>query len=357
MDPMLKAAGAIGSFLPAYTTLAGLGKVAQDGMFFKAKPKPGRGYRKRKRGAQKSGVSTKKKGARSQTMTRTKKSKRYKSVSKVSKLERRVKTLEKQENMSICNRRYIDPSRISVVANQCSYTSLRLGTQGDYKTACDSLPMVDPGTGSVVGVNANGALSNPILIKNAWARVEFRNNWSMPVRLDVYVCKCRNNTNNTPDLSLTNHDDDIQLSGTGNSYQEAATNVVVFPTDLPVFNQKWKIIDHQKSHMQAGDEFQVSWSDKNIKFDPELSEGAATTYIRGDVYLLIRLQGVVAHDKDITANIGYGDGALDIVRHRRYQVQFDGVFNVPQMETQSTLAAMTTPVVQGPQVDETEESG
>jgi hypothetical protein len=323
-----------------------------------SKGPPGRYGSKSKRPRTKRSTAVKENATsgKSRTLTKKKKRRRRENIGNKA-LSRKIKTLERRQKKAHKLSRFLDSAQLLNLNNRCAYDSMNAATSSQIDAVVARLGIVDPATGNYTQLSQDQTRSIHFNVKTIYTKIDIANNHNIPCQVDVYVCKCKVNTNESPETSMINNDEDISMSGaTGTAQNEqAATNVITYPTDYPVFRQKWKIINHEKTMLQAGDSIKVAYNEKNRDHNPELIEAAGTVFIRNDIVYLIRVQGVVCHDKTATANVGLGDGGIDMVMYRKYLLEYDGLGALEDADTLNNLPSVPTPVVFGPRVMEIEE--
>lgn len=249
-------------------------------------------------------------------------------------LKKRVTALERLQSHSTYDYRKIFGTKSSCGVNVCSYTVQSGVTSFTIEQSINALPQVtDANTVANRDATTTAYGSSKLNINNMFVEVTSRNNALNACRLDVYWFICVENTDNDPVVQMAANDADTTTANSN-------TNVLVYPSDIS--NLGWKMIKHEGKFLNPGDEVHSYYSKKHRKYDPSVQDQDGTTYSSGDVIVVFRIMGCVAHDSATSTNVGYSDAACDHVIRRKWKVQWDSEVPFRRIEADSTLGSITT---------------
>lgn len=230
------------------------------------------------------------------------------------KVKKMIRTAD--EDDSVNTYRNLSKGQESANANECYYTHLLLNAKSQLDSATDNTTVQYINAGvpalQVVDLNDHTTVdSAKINFHRTQAISEIRNNWSVPVHMHVYKLFCRESSGTSP---MTRFDTDMKAKG----ITTPLTDVRFYLYDAQqTFKRYWKIYSRSEHLLLPGEEITLSLKrNRPFKYDPT----EANQYIKGITQaLVIRIQGVVAHDSTSTADIGYQAVRYDRITREIYR--------------------------------------
>lgn len=245
------------------------------------------------------------------------------------------------EDDSVNTYRNIASGQISAAANNCAYEDFYLNAQSILDNATNNTTIVYNNAGvpttTVVDLNNTTQVSSgKINFIHTQFLLELRNNWSVPVNLHAFKYFCKDSTGSSLITDLGN-----DLSNKG--ITSGSTDVRCFPWDCNSdFTRHWKMYQHQHHLLMPGEELTIKLSHRAFKYD--IDNDTEDTYLkRITLGLLLRIQGVVAHDTTTHTDVGYQPCRLDFIYRENYKftAELDRNFKFLYPATQSNLPEET----------------
>lgn len=237
--------------------------------------------------------------------------------------------------------------QINNAVNVCAYTEKGSIDSVFIETRIDSLPYINTADSAIVNINLTASgISNDVTIENCYSKLLVKNNWHLPSEVSVYWFQCVDNTSTLPVAYMLADDANFGIT-------DADTNYQIWPSDFPALRKTWKILKVDKAVLNAGDELQSVHLRPRFKYNPETKDALLVTYLKGDVWCVIRTQGVLCHDVTTTTEIGLCETRLDCSLSKRMDVRYSSDAKFTKFETSEfsgTLAAGGETA--GPQVED-----
>lgn len=180
---------------------------------------------------------------------------------------------------------------------------------------------------------SSGTFSKPFLFKSIYTRFTVRNNYVVPVKATVYCCVTKNDTNILPLTAFTNGLTDIGAP--------SSTSPLVYLTDSLEFNRLWKIQSSKTKVLQGGQELVLTYSKKNVSFDPAFLDDHGDDYqaAYGCHVYIIRCEGVVGHTGTLIGNL---PGGVDWYRDTTAVVKYSAGANIKTIKISDNQNAVTS---------------
>lgn len=176
--------------------------------------------------------------------------------------------------------------------NQKQFAQANLINCSKIETALSNLKYYDPTapTTLVTASAASGSFQKEFLVETAHCKFHFRNNYQIPARVCVYICRPKSDTSIGPFSAFT--------SGLTDVGGPSATSPLVYPTDSEQFNDLWTSVKTKKVLLQPGSEFSMTHSAKSFQYDPSYFDSHNLEFIKkyGACAILISVEGVIGHD-------------------------------------------------------------
>lgn len=226
-------------------------------------------------------------------------------------LNRQMKMLKTAHNADTANhthRRIFSGSALSSAQSQF-YHQIVINRPSTIEDSCGSFRFFDPTTPTalVTASAVTGTFSRKLNVKNVSASCVFRNNYIVPLHARFYWVSPKDDTTQSPLVSMDNSLQDQMATAVDR------THPGVYPTDLDMFNSQWNIVKTVNKTIQPGSECELKWNSGNFTYDPSIFDTETDNYQKSckTVVLMIKIQGVVAHDA--SGNEGYTQAGLDYV--------------------------------------------
>lgn len=214
----------------------------------------------------------------------------------LSKLRKQVKDINKKlaYDDSLCRYKACQYDSLTSSVNQTAYQSYNITSDSILDASIANLRYFDPSTpGTLITADVGTtAYQSETLIK-VFSTITCRNNYQVPLELDIYLCRCRGDTSIAPQTAFTN--------GMSDQGGPTSTSMLLYPSDSDEFNSLWKIAKHQRYVLEPGRQVSLSCSSKQITYSPSLADSHSFAYLhknQGMVWL-VRIHGVVAHDSSL----------------------------------------------------------
>lgn len=208
------------------------------------------------------------------------------------------------------------------------------------ESALNQCRYYDPSNPSVLLVpTLSGSINKSYLVENTYSKLTIRNNYQVPCKLKVYLCKPKSDTSNTPSAFVT--------SGLTDSSNGSILNTNMYATDSPHLQEAYTIVKTKTYEIQAGKEIQCTHSEKEFNYSPDFVDSHALTYqkaYKSFVWLLV-LQGTLAHDSVINTEQGITQASIDIMVDLVYRVKYNAGMDLKYIYIDQALDTFTNSAV------------
>lgn len=237
-------------------------------------------------------------------------------------LTKQVRAIQKEmkTNMGTLIYKEISTGRaVQSVVNQQTLTPVTQITMGSYETVLGELRFFNPSVpGTLIqGSGASGTYDRNYHFKNVYSKVSIVNNYQIPVKVKLYCCIPREDTNIIPITAFTNGLADIGNPSNTSPYLDL--------TESPQFNKLWKIVASSKKILQPGQVLKDSVNNKDIMYNPSFFDSHALDYQKKYKTLnwFVRITGVLAHDTTVTTEQSLAPCGVDFLYQNYYTVEYD----------------------------------
>lgn len=207
------------------------------------------------------------------------------------------------------------------------------------ETVVSKLRYFDPNTpGTYITVDFDaGTQHKEVTITGIYARVMCRNNYHIPVYLDIYDCSPKSDTSIGLGTSINNGLADI---GIGSRTDDAQT----YPNDSPQFRDLYKTNQHKKWYLAPGAQRTLRIAIGAFNFDHSLVDEQTDSYQKRfkSRAVYFRTSGCIAHD-DTQAEYGFAQGGVDVIIDRVTRVEYPAGANIEFMETETDIGKPADP--------------
>lgn len=284
------------------------------------------------------------------TKTKKKKKRKYKSTRKLVKNLIKKERKERSDDTSYTHKLVASSSEINISPSTASYTNFTFGTYVDFELLTTDILRIEDISGTTQVVDHNlgvGSLGQPKIWCSMKCEFKFRNNSGIPVHCDFYEGTYLNASSRNPSTILDNQGDDIGLTN-------FSTNVHTFPSDtlyLKTINPDITYKNIHSANFNPGDEFDHTMRLRK-RYDPDELDRVSNTLPKGAKFLMVRMQGVLAHDKTTPFGINYGDGVMDCMQTLRMKASHIDGMNTNNYLVDVVPNAIVDAVADAPALDE-----
>lgn len=219
---------------------------------------------------------------------------------------------------------------LEALANQIGSKVFDGSKIGFIQSAIDNLPTYNPANpASYTFVNFNtGSNQKRIEIANTYTYVQVKSNYQVPVRVKIYLCIPREDTNITPQQALIN--------GLADVSEPDLTEVspMISPFDSPQFNDLWKVAKTTKKLLLPGKTVSASHVIGSFLYDPSFIQSHALDYQGryGSHAYFVRVEGALAHDTVVTTEQGNSNAGVEVQRFTKYLIKYEAGADIKFIE-------------------------
>lgn len=222
-----------------------------------------------------------------------------------------------ESDQGVLTYRWRQTYRCLASVNSSSHTNVPVSLNGVLETILAQLRYYNP---SVPGTltqadGASGTFMKDFTFDKIYTSLICRNNYQVPAKVRVYLCKVKDDTSIEPTSAFSNG-----LADIGNP---SSTSPLVYLTDSPQFTDLWKIENSEIAQLQPGEEMKMTYSIPTFQYDPSLVDShnqAYQTRYHGCV-IVVRVEGVLGHDTSVDQQGSLAAG-VDIQLDRTFVVKY-----------------------------------
>lgn len=167
-------------------------------------------------------------------------------------------------------------------------------------------------------------------------KLVLRNNYQVPTKVTVYLCKCKSDTNIDPVTAFTQG-----LADVGNP---SSSSPLTYVSDSPQFKDLWKILKTTKMELSPGAEMKLTHSEKSFTYDPSVQDSHALTYqteFKSLAYF-VRVEGVLGHDTSVSTEQGFLQSGVDYCIDKIAKVDYQAGADIEFVYVSDASAATFT---------------
>lgn len=254
---------------------------------------------------------------------------------KIKKINQKLNNNE--ANISYRNRTFAT-SRIGFV-DQCVYQSYVGLDKTLIELAVTNLQYYDiNNAGTLVTADFNTGTFNRQVLLQPSSTFTIRNNYRIPVMVEVYICRVKSDTSQTPFDAITEGFLDVGSL--------AVTDELSRHSDSRILRDLWSVKKKYKAILPAGSQRVFSHREKAFSYDASLAQTHNLQFIKQfkSYQWLTRLEGVVGHNPSGSV-IGKMQGSIDCVMQTHIQIKYDAGGDLIRVQTSITQGLLATPVV------------
>lgn len=200
----------------------------------------------------------------------------------------------------------------------------------------------NPGT-LLTANGGTGTYQRNYLFDSVTSKLIVRNNYQSDCKVKIYLCKVKDDTNQTPSACWA-----AGIADGGNA--SGVTQLNQFPTDYEVVKDLWNLKVVANKQLSPGDTCSVSHTEKDIEFDPATYDTHALEYQREyrSFQWLVVCEGVLAHDTTLDQQ-GIQQTGVDVMLHRSYCIKYNAGVNIKYIQLSEVIDTPTNGFVQSHQ--------
>lgn len=207
---------------------------------------------------------------------------------------------------------------------------------------CKYFDPSNPGT-LLTASQVAGTYQRNTLIKGIWSHVLLRNNYQSDVKCTVYLCRARDDTNQSPGQAwAAGIADGSNLSSTSDLTQ--------YPTDYNVFKDLWNSKIIGKQTLSPGQSLECKYSTDKFEYDSSTVDTHALVYQHEykASSVLVVIEGTLSHDTSVDQQ-GLCAAGVDISYGNTYRVVYNAGINISFTYVDNQLDTPTNGFVQSHQ--------
>lgn len=254
-------------------------------------------------------------------------------------MKKQIKKIKQQNeaNMGDLTYRYIDVDDFDIPVNKIYWNWYALSDITDIEAVLAQLRYYDPTapTNLVTADFATGSYQKEVLIELCSLNITTRANYTTPAEIVMYACRVKDDTSQTPLALMQAGDSDVS--------NVDLNNPQLYPSDIPLVTDLWKLKVLKKRHLEPGQQCSASISVKKpFTYDPHVSDTHNLTYQRryGGCGILLGVNGGLAHDTTLDEQ-GLADTQVDIMIKRTYRVKYNAGASIKYIYVNDQLDAFT----------------
>lgn len=234
---------------------------------------------------------------------------------KVNKLTKKVSTNYSQFD-SFSN----DAFGLTSAINRCNYGFYTLMDASFIELTLAKIPWVNPAAvATKTDIDTTTVTKPTKFAVNTHARFCIRNNNLIPAVVDAYILQPKSDSAISPTAAISNG-----LAAMQGTAAVVDISPSFYPTTSKYFRDNWKIVRHVKRTIETGAEIILS---HNEKFTYDMLYKSTVTSLYKKKYtriLLVRTQGVCAHDLTTPGLVGWAASTLDMIIQRKISLTWPG---------------------------------
>lgn len=244
------------------------------------------------------------------------------------------KQMQNNESTIIYRSRKVQNS--TNIENKCLYHSRDALSASLIALAVTALKYFDPtAPATLTTVNYNtGTFHKQILLQSS-SKIRFQNNYRVPLKFKLYLCKVKADTDNSPKTALT--------AGFADVGALADTNPLSKAEDSLILKDLWNCTTIQKEIiLPPGGILQYSHFEKPFAYDTSLVDTHNLEYIKQfrNYQWLYRVEGLCAHDTVLDEQ-GTQPSGVDVTVDNQIIIKYDGGIDLYEIQTANDSKTFT----------------
>lgn len=222
-----------------------------------------------------------------------------------------------------------DNNNLTASYNLCANTAIG--------RAIDQLQMFDLQQPNVlVPVDLDAATFQNKIWMSVSTICTFRNNFSVPVYLDAYICTPKYGHSITPFTAYQN--------GIVDQSPQVHTSSIIYPLDSILFKSLWHVRKRKKIFLETGRQCELSDRFKQFSYNPSEQDEVGDIFVpkHCGYALLVRIEGCLSHDDTTINQVGGGHAGIDIFRTTTIKVSYPAGMALDRVFVDNESDAMTS---------------
>lgn len=203
-------------------------------------------------------------------------------------------------------------------------------------TKCKFFDPSNPGT--LIEANAgDGTYQRNYLFKSITTSCLFRNNNQTDLKIKVYLCSAKDDTDQTPSAAY--------VAGVANGTNlTSVSSLSQYPTDYDIFNDLWKSKVVLNTTLSPGQSATASHTVNNVEYDPATEDTHSLEFqneYKAYSFLVV-IEGTLAHGQLSPSTVGLQSGTIDYDIKQTSIVQYQAGTNIKFTNVTNIFGAITS---------------
>lgn len=283
----------------------------------------------------------------------------YSSASRKKRRPRRSRNIKRKrrsrkKKSSLINKKFVIEAQgvMSCATNACEYHDFLLDQKRGFIQNGNTIYLISdhttPGTAEIDKMALGSTLTNVKAAYQVNAVVTLKNNYEYPVKIQLMTVEYKQMSDRVPKTVLIESFDNINH---GNIAYELDIGGHFSDLKRTNFDKVFSTKVAGSATLQPGQEyvFRNKGKKRIVDFGEFASNFQSLVYVRGDKFVMVRIQGCLGHN-DTTTNVGYAVGSLDfVVAHTYHWKSITAKAEIPHTlnSIDSSLTAQTSSVIVG----------
>lgn len=211
-------------------------------------------------------------------------------------------------------------TQVLAAKNAINHQGLDIPSLATLAAAVSNLKYFNPSApGTLITVDLDAG-TYPQNIKMRFSqRITMVNNFMVPVKVELYYCKCKMDTDISCHSALTNGLADNPTGGL------SITTYNCFPSDSQQLHDLYNVKKVSSRIINPGGKVSHTVGTNWFKFDPALFDNHGLEYQPGihSGGFIIRVSGMLSHDKTTTTEVGLAACGVDVQRYNVISIEYD----------------------------------
>lgn len=254
-----------------------------------------------------------------------------------------VKALKAKVNADQATHTYkeLGAGEVQALAGQVEYTQEAISSVSNLEAWIANLRYYNPSNPTVLTTasGASGTFHREIHFSNIYSKLELRNNYQVPCRVKVYLCRPKSDTNIVPMTYYTNGIAD-QVISAGADQQTAG----LYLTDINTFNQQYSVVCKKDVILDAGAMCFATHNTGRFKYDPSLTDSHTSGYqtkYKACLWI-IRVEGILGHDSASAQDFNTLLGSVDYQFIHIAKIEYDAGVGLNDIYIQDNRNSFTS---------------
>lgn len=217
-----------------------------------------------------------------------------------------------------------------------------LNNLSDVNTQASALRYFDPATpGTLIVSDVGSASYSQKLDMKCSAKIIFKNSYQTPVMIRVAAMRPKTDTAVSPSSAFS--DGLVDVGG------NADTSMLVYWSDSALLKSLYKSDGEKTATLVCGESIELNVNVGHWTFDPSVGDSQVYQYQKKlkACVLLVRLEGVIAHDSGTSANVGSMQGGVDYHANITWTTKYEAGVDIHFYDINDQSATMGSTALTG----------